>query len=98
MAVTVRAECGDCGIVLVGIDECVLVRIVDTALTSTAFVCPVCTLRCVQTTRKDHALQLAARGARLLDITRPDELDDPVRGDLAVLALDDEWLEKLAAL
>ena len=98
MATTVRAQCDDCGIVRVGIDDCTLVRIADTASTSTAFACPLCSLRCVQVTRKDRALLLAAHGAKLHDVARPDELDDPLRRDEGVLELHDEWFKALDAL
>jgi hypothetical protein len=108
MATRVRAECDDCGIVRVDIDDCTLVRIVSSPVsspctTTTAFPCPMCMKRCVAPTGPDAALLLAQTGVEMLDLSRPAELDDPVRhdagdGGVSRLSLSAQWYAKLDRL
>ncbi|MCU1430172.1 MAG: hypothetical protein JWL83_4172 [Actinomycetia bacterium] len=108
MATRVRAECDDCGIVRVDIDDCTLVRIVSSPVsnpgtTTTAFPCPMCAKRCVAPTAPEAALLLAQTGVEMLDLARPEELDDPVRhdagdGTVGRLSLSPEWYAELQRL
>lgn len=107
MATVIKATCGDCGDVELGVDD-VQVRVCSqNAGSSYVFRCPSCEMAVVKPAELRVVEILLTAGAELVEWSLPDELFEPHAGDpidhddlidFHRLLQDDNWLEALASV